>query len=287
MPEQPCLGERVHAVHHRKREPVRDDHPPRRVPEPAMAAAVRALSLGPTGHRSGPPQALTARHRGDLRPVPREHRRIGDRCRDRREAGVIQPPNRHPLPRSRSRVASRTLTVSPHHSTASLRDRPSRSVNSRSASPARFSVSITAWSRSPIATMTRSARSITRRTRSSRSRRRFSAIPRRTPRLLLDRLLTHLVLTRVDMDSDSHLRHFPGPRAITEPQKPSNPLPRPSQSSRSEPDAPAVTDTPLRPPKFPRPTKCHTPLASSDPRVFRLCETTVSPQSPGAFYGRP
>ena len=187
----------------------------------------------------------------------------------------------------RSRVASRTLTVSPHHSTASLRDRPSRSVNSRSASPARFSVSITAWSRSPIATMTRSARSITRRTRSSRSRRRFSAIPRRTPRLLLDRLLTHLVLTRVDMDSDSHLRHFPGPRAITEPQKPSNPLPRPSQSSRSEPDAPAVTDTPLRPPKFPRPTKCHTPLASSDPRVFRLCETTVSPQSPGAFYGRP
>src|SRR3546814_9201927 len=61
VPEQTRLFERVHAVHHREREPVRDDHPPRRVPEPAMATAVGALTLGPARYRSGPPQALTVR----------------------------------------------------------------------------------------------------------------------------------------------------------------------------------------------------------------------------------
>lgn len=62
-----------------------------------MTAAVRAFPLGPTGHRAGPSEAHAARHGGDLRSVPREHRRIGHRCRDGREAGVFQTPNRHPV----------------------------------------------------------------------------------------------------------------------------------------------------------------------------------------------
>nr|AAV52094.1 hypothetical protein [Nocardioides sp. JS614] len=107
VPKQPRLRERVHTVHHREREPVRDDHAPRRVPEPAVAAAVRALALGPARNRAGPPQALTARHRGHLGPVAREHPRVRDPDRDCRKAGVIQPPYRHPLPHSRQRPTPR------------------------------------------------------------------------------------------------------------------------------------------------------------------------------------
>ena len=98
-------------------------------------------------------------------------------------------------------------------------------------------------------------------------------LPRRTPRLLLDRLLTHPVLTRVDMDSDSHLRQIPVPVRSPPAKKPSEPTnldpSQPVQLSQSEPDAPAVTDAPQRPPRFPRPPKCHTPLAFSVCRIER------------------
>jgi hypothetical protein len=43
MAEQPCLVEHVGPEHDGEGEPVGDDHAARRVPEPAMAAAVGAV----------------------------------------------------------------------------------------------------------------------------------------------------------------------------------------------------------------------------------------------------
>ena len=65
----------------RMRTPVRDDHPPRRLLQPAMAAAVGALTLRPARESAGPPQASTARHRRDLGSVARDQPRVRDRRR--------------------------------------------------------------------------------------------------------------------------------------------------------------------------------------------------------------
>jgi hypothetical protein len=87
-----------------------------------------------------------------------------------------QPTSRH-RPRTtdpasrRSRVASRVVISSPHHSTASRTDSPSSSVISHSALPARRSASATAAFRSRKATRTRTARSSNRFSRAARSRR--------------------------------------------------------------------------------------------------------------------
>src|SRR3546814_2472352 len=66
---------------------------------------------------------------------------------------------------------------------------------------------------------------------------------------------------------------FPGPRAITTGQEPSEPAnldpSQPVHSSQSEPDAPAVTHAPQRPPRFSRPPKCKTPLEFSVRRIER------------------
>jgi hypothetical protein len=113
----------------------------------------------------------------------------------------------------------------------------------RHASPARLLASGTAASRWPIATMTCSARSITRRSRCWRSRRRFDHLPGRRPRLLPESCADHPVVTRVDMDSDSHLRQS-GPEAITTPEDLPNPpdditSPPPGHDVRTATDASA------------------------------------------------
>ena len=71
----------------------------------------------------------------------------------------------------RSRVASLTLTWSPHHSTASGRLMPSPSVNDSSASPARSSYTATSASRSANAVTTETASPLRRRSCSLRASR--------------------------------------------------------------------------------------------------------------------
>ena len=70
MPEQPRLVQHVHAVRDRVREPVGDDHPTGRIPEPAMATGVGALhsdrpDTAPVHHRRSLPgiAATFARYR--------------------------------------------------------------------------------------------------------------------------------------------------------------------------------------------------------------------------------
>ncbi len=139
------------------------------------------------GHRPGPPQALTTRTGGDLRPVAREQPPDPRSLPRPPEAGVSPTDVPHPLPRSRptasaapssrksplgspSRLANRSSRVDLPHGDLSphTTPRPRRGTAPRPRQlPQRLTgallVSATAASRLPIATMTCSARSITRR----------------------------------------------------------------------------------------------------------------------------
>lgn len=141
----------------------------------------------------------------------------------------------------RSRVASRTVIVSPHHSTASPRDRPSRSVSL----PQRLTGSLLRLGHRRIALSDRDHDPLGQVDHTTLPLLALAPpplgnLPRRTPRLLLDRLLTHSVPTRVEMDSDSHLPHFRDPERSPN-RRNLKPAPSTHSAHPSESDAPAVT----------------------------------------------
>jgi hypothetical protein len=88
--------------------------------------------------------------------------RAPDRPTLTRRVYRIAPPQASPT-RRRSRVTSRTVTLLPHHSTASRTERPSPSVIASNAPPARRSASRIVWSRSPSAVKTSTANLSSRR----------------------------------------------------------------------------------------------------------------------------
>ena len=89
-------------------EPVRDHHPTGRDPEPSVAAP---------GHRAGPPQALTARHRHNLGRIPGHHVGISQRPLQRGQARRVEPPHVHTEP------ADLITTQPPPSRSARLRER--------------------------------------------------------------------------------------------------------------------------------------------------------------------